>query len=325
MIVPEYWAQARIQRRVQERQVTVRRFGWSDVSEADAQRHADERAGEAMARIESGEKVKRRESKVPYNGADGLPIREEIVARHNEVIITRNSYGALCLNTPDVLFADVDFVREPGARIYLVSFALVLLAALATGLYIQSWRIFFPVAIGACILAPLLAAAIHKLIEKVTGGPESRAKKRIARFSDQNPDWRLRVYRTPAGYRVLAMHRLFDPNGEDTLEFLHALHSDPIYIRMCRNQRCFRARLSPKPWRIGIESHMKPRPGVWPIKPERIPERREWIAHYEEAARGYAACRFEKSVGNGTTDSRVEYVQSLHDEYCGASSDLPIA
>jgi len=36
-----------------------------------------------------------------------VPIREEIVSRHGDTIITRNSYGARCLNTPNALFADI--------------------------------------------------------------------------------------------------------------------------------------------------------------------------------------------------------------------------
>ena len=44
-----------------------------------------------------------REPRMPYNGAAGVPIREEIVGRHGETVITRNSYGARCLNMPNVL------------------------------------------------------------------------------------------------------------------------------------------------------------------------------------------------------------------------------
>jgi len=58
----------------------------------------------------SGEKLIRREPKIPYKGAAGVPIREEIVSRHGETIITRNAYGARCLNTPNVLFADVRYL-----------------------------------------------------------------------------------------------------------------------------------------------------------------------------------------------------------------------
>ena len=41
MIVPQYWAEARRRHRDSKRQITVRRFGWSDVSERDAQIMAD--------------------------------------------------------------------------------------------------------------------------------------------------------------------------------------------------------------------------------------------------------------------------------------------
>src|SRR6187455_1005744 len=104
MIVPQFWAEARIQQTRPLRRITVRRFGWSDVSQEEAQAHAEARAREAFDRIASGEVLRRREPRVPYSGADGVPIREEILERHGDVIITRNVYGARCLNTPNVAF-----------------------------------------------------------------------------------------------------------------------------------------------------------------------------------------------------------------------------
>lgn len=102
MIVPAFWAEARAQRREQNRQVTVRRFGWSDESLTAAQAHAETRAAEALLRIWSGDKkLLRREPKIAYNGAHGVPIREEIIARQGDAIVTRNGYGAHCLNTPN--------------------------------------------------------------------------------------------------------------------------------------------------------------------------------------------------------------------------------
>jgi hypothetical protein len=94
MIVPQYCAEGRLQHRDQRRQVTVRRFGWSDVSQADAQANADARVQAALARVVAGETIPKREPKVAYHGAAGVPIREEIVGRHGDTIITRNSYGA---------------------------------------------------------------------------------------------------------------------------------------------------------------------------------------------------------------------------------------
>ena len=70
MIVPDHWAEARRQHRARGRQVTVRRFGWSETDPAAAQAMADARADEALARVLAGEKLARREPKRAYNGAD---------------------------------------------------------------------------------------------------------------------------------------------------------------------------------------------------------------------------------------------------------------
>ena len=88
MIVPQYWAEGRLQHRARGKQVTVRRFGWSDDSQEDAQAHADARVREAFDRVLAGEKLPRRDYKQPYNGAEGLPIREEIISRHGDSIIS---------------------------------------------------------------------------------------------------------------------------------------------------------------------------------------------------------------------------------------------
>ena len=112
MIVPEHWAEAREQVRQRGRSITVRRYGWSDESPEAAHAHARQRVRVALDAILSGAKLPRREMRSNY-GVVGVPIREQIVARHGEVVITRNSYGALCLNTPDVLFADVDLEESP--------------------------------------------------------------------------------------------------------------------------------------------------------------------------------------------------------------------
>jgi len=76
---------------VGDRQITARRFGWSDSSQKDAQRRAEERVQEAFEKLARGEKLTHRENKVRNNGADGVPIREEIVDRLDDIVVTRNS------------------------------------------------------------------------------------------------------------------------------------------------------------------------------------------------------------------------------------------
>jgi len=76
MIVPAYWAEARLQARFRGRPVVVRRFGWSDEGPAEAQVHADRRANEALNAILAGQALPRREVRSNY-GVEGVPIREQ--------------------------------------------------------------------------------------------------------------------------------------------------------------------------------------------------------------------------------------------------------
>ncbi len=325
MIVPEFWAEAKERVVISGKSRTLKRFGWSDVGEDEAHAHAKKRVQEAADRLRSGQQVRTVDHKVPYNGAEGLPIREEIVSRHGDAVITRNSYGALCLNTPDTVFADVDIDEPRRGWLNLVYF----LPFVAVG-YIFSrefgtyWVMAVAVLIGLFV-SGLLAEGTNWVVNRARPDPYTAARSRIERFAADHPDWNLRLYRTPKGFRVLVMHRTFDPGERDAFDFLERIGSDPLYVRMCRNQKCFRARVSPKPWRIGVQEHIKPRPGVWPINPERMPARRAWIRRYEELATDFASCRFEASLGGGRVDRQCDRIRVVHDRQCKAELDLPLA
>jgi hypothetical protein len=325
MIVPRYWAEGRAQHRAKGKQVTIRRFGWSQTSEAEAQANADARANEGLQRVLSGEKLIRREPKVPYNGAEGVPIREEIVAEHGETVITRNSYGALCLNTPDVLFADVDFAPRSTAQAGCLIMLLLLVPSAWKAWDSGSFKLFIGLAISSLVVGQLLGWSGRRIFTLLSGGSKNIAFRRLRRFVNSHRDWRLRVYRTPAGLRVLAMHRFFKPDEPAVKKFFQALGGDPVYVRMCQLQHCFRARVSPKPWRIGMETHMKPRPGVWPVSPEKLPARRAWVDAYHEKAATYSSCQFDSEMGDGPVHPGVQVVQKLHDQLSRAESGLPAA
>ncbi|MBK9386805.1 MAG: hypothetical protein IPN34_18480 [Planctomycetes bacterium] len=326
MIVPAHWAEASRQHRASGKQITVRRFGWSEHSPAEAQAMAEARAGDALARAIAGEKLPRRERKVPYNGAEGVPIREEILANVGDAVITRNSYGARCLNTPYVFFADIDHPEGASLRTHLGSFLLVLVAGA-----IAAW--FFGHQIFGVILTLIGLSGTARAVDffwrrrvRSHGGLEGLALERVERCVRRDPSLGLRVYRTPRGLRVLATNRSFDPLEPAVQELFRALEVDPLYARMCTRQRCFRARLSAKPWRIGISEHLKPRPGVWPVRPEQRPRRERWVAEYERRARDFAACFHVATYGNPEFDPRVRPVVELHDAECRALEvGMPLA
>ncbi len=322
MIVPSYWSEAKRSIKLPSgQQRSLRRFGWSDLSERDALQLAEQRLEAAIQEAIAGNPVETRDRKVPYNGSDGVPIREEIVERFGDHLITRNSYGALCLNTPDVLFADIDAadqVPKPHSCL-----AFLLLAALGAGAaaLLQHW---LPLLIAAVLYIAWtnLEKSHLKQLESKVG---DRLKERLREYGLQHPESRLRLYQTPAGYRILAMHQEFNPTDESTQKLLEQFGSDKLYVTMCRRQACFRARVSPKPWRVGLGEHMKPRPGVWPIRPERMPDREAWVLRYIKACQGYASCRFIEEFGQGRSCRRALEVKKIHDQLCHSDSGEPIA
>ena len=322
MIIPKYWAEAKIKTQLEKRQITIKRFGWSDLNIEEAQTHAETRVAEALEKLKSHQDIRKFDHKIPYNSNEGLPIREEIIDQLDDVIITRNSYGALCLNTPDVLFADIDFNDTPSQPLYFAGlFALFLLCAVSALLF-KSWIVL---GIGMLFSIMISRQTAEKLLEiqhRFISNPEQQGLALIRSFSQSHPTWHLRVYRTPKGFRVLVMHQIFDPRGEEAQQLFNALQADPNYVRMCKNQNCFRARISPKPWRIGLEAL---RSGVWPVKEQSMHARKVWVDEYQTRAEEYASCKFVEQLGSQLTHPKAKHVQSIHDPYCNANLNLEIA
>ena len=62
----------------------------------------------------------------------------------------------------------------------------------------------------------------------------------------------MRLYRTRAGYRGIVTDRTGEPGDSFTDEFFAATGTDKQYARLCRVQKSYRARLTPKHWRLGV-------------------------------------------------------------------------
>lgn len=100
------------------------------------------------------------------------------------------------------------------------------------------------------------------------------------------------------------------------------LGCDPLYVRLCRSQQSFRARLTPKPWRCGVASP----PSRFPHEtPERAAAFERWLAAYDACCERYAVCEALPSVGDDFVSSDVAPLVSLHDEATRASTGLPLA
>ncbi len=132
-----------------------------------------------------------------------------------------------------------------------------------------------------------------------------------------------RIYRTAAaGFRVLATDPVFKPGSPEAEKLMTQLDADPAFVRLCRAQESFRARLTPKPWRCGCE-----RPAVrFPREHAHDEERfSEWLQRYDKACDAKATCRMVEEVGRRRVHPDVAPILSAHDRVTKATSRLPLA
>lgn len=263
MRIPKFWARA-----------TRDGFeapGWSFTSVAEAARVAEQRVTLLIQNLTRG-----RDEAGRYLYGD-RPVREPIVETlgTDEAVVTRNAYGALCLNTQDVAFVDVD--------------------AADVGMVAR------------------LAAKIRSTDIK------DAALDRIRKAAARHPDWGLRIYRTAAGFRVVAVHARIQPSTNQAADLMSELGADPLYRKLCALHDSFRARLTPKPWRIGV-----PRmPGVFPWRDAEVEQRvTRWIDQYESASAGHSVCELVEMLGHDAHDPVIECVLAHHDQRTLGSSPL---
>ncbi|MBP5226691.1 MAG: hypothetical protein J6336_04840 [Kiritimatiellae bacterium] len=234
--------------------------------------------------------------------ADGTyeqPICEEILRRIDpRNVITRNRYGAEVLNSETVCFLDID----DGAD-----------------------------AIQSCILGCLGAIFILPFLVLgdlfgLGGNVPHDGRKLFARLrrlirEPATADLAFRLYRTAAGYRVIVNGAGLAPDSERFNLLVKRLHVDPLYAILCRKQRCFRARLTPKPHRLRQKQLLYPSAARYPITDPALRAAVDaWLPAYTERCRRYAVCRFLGEVGTPFRNPIV----TLHDEATGALSNRPL-
>lgn len=337
MQIPRYWAQARLRHETSPRHgATVQRWGWSDQSPDAAQAHAQQRAQAALDQVLSAPQARnldarfqRMERLGEYGLNDQTPIREEILGQRGRAVMTRNSYGAHCLNTPDVAIADMDFPpqpKPPSAAPLLIAAFFALAACFV--IFAQGGALPAMVVLAGTVV--VMALWLRRLLnarQKQAGSADPRqlALERVTAFSQQHPDWGLRVYSTPKGLRIIVTHETMAPTDGAVQNLFAALQVDPIYQRLCLQQQCFRARVTGKPWRMGM-SGPSPQVRRWPVAANQLAARADWTHVYDKQAAQYSACRFVAQLGQARIAMDIQALVDWHDEACRAEeSQLPLA
>jgi hypothetical protein len=169
---------------------------------------------------------------------------------------------------------------------------------------------------------PSSGGLLSGLFGKKPTDPAEAALARLREWQARQPEWALRIYRTKAGMRLLATHDHFDPVSSDTQRLLASLGSDPLYTTLCRTQACFRARLTPKPWRIGLKTPIWHYPFETSAHEARF---QAWLQSYDAAAPRYAVCRLLAELGPRSQTAEASAVLTIHDRYACPPGNLPLA
>ena len=152
-------------------------------------------------------------------------------------------------------------------------------------------------------------------------GPPAAVVPLIQQVADSN-GLAARVYKTAAGYRALITSERIQAGSTRSDVLLEQFDADPLYVRLCRMQESFRARLSAKPWRCGSTVPPVAFPYVTAQEEARF---RQWEAQYTPAAARYATCHFLTWIGPGRMDPSLEDLVFSHDVETKASSMQPLA
>jgi hypothetical protein len=261
-------------------------WGGSDISPEDAQAIAAQRARTMVAEVLAADDPGLHHYEYQRHDLPE-PIVQEVEDSNGARIaaITINRYGANVLNTARLVFVDVDLPEQQNGS----------------------------------------GGLLGKLFGRKTPASDSadEAMERLRAWSRQSTSHGARVYRTAAGLRYLLTHPSMAPDGGDTGRLMEQLGADPLYARLCRAQGSFRARLSPKPWRIGVRGTPK-------LSFEKLADASDgvnaWLRTYEQACGGYAVCELVDEVGNTRPpDDDTARLVSLHDDVAKVGSGLPLA
>lgn len=138
--------------------------------------------------------------------------------------------------------------------------------------------------------------------------PERRLLDVMRQIHAEHPKLSMRLYRTAKGWRVLLAGEGIELDSPLVDTLFHRLHVDPLYRDLCRKQACWRARLTPKPFRL----QLPPCPQA-ECSEDAASVQAEWVQEYERACEGRAVCRLVESFGPRLRDG----IPELHDELTG--------
>jgi hypothetical protein len=151
---------------------------------------------------------------------------------------------------------------------------------------------------------------------------QAQALEKIKACQKIHPNLNFIVYQTFAGFRIIITGHNYAASTKQTIALFEELGVDKLYAKLCRVQECYRARLTPKPWRCKSTTppYRFPR-----VNAEQQSLFEIWREGYEENSEKYAVCYKVEQLGKRYVSADIDKIISLHDDYVLKQKKLPLA
>lgn len=283
VLIPKYWARSRQAPGGKDDCLLLQTWGWSDASLATALDHAERRLQALLQRVQDARDL--RHAGAYYTNGE-RPLREEV--------LEASPGGA-----------------DDGE-------AIVTRNRYGAAILNTSSLLFLDIDLPAPQRRGLFAWFARP--RPAPQSPEARLD-RLKSDLVAHSTASFRLYRTARGFRALAVDRSFDPVGDEACGLMQAVGADPMFLRLCRGQKSFRARLTPKPWRCGVPNP----PDAYPRSSAGAQAFSAWLQTYSATARQFATCRYLETLGGSPALGKFASLIEYHDAHTQAAEPLPLA
>lgn len=129
-----------------------------------------------------------------------------------------------------------------------------------------------------------------------------------------------RVYRTYGGLRPICISDFFKIAAGVSSRVMRDLNCDMDYLAVSRRISTFGCRISPKPFRVGM--NMTQDFDFYNMLPY---EKKEWLEEYNEKSKGYKTCEFLLQTSDCEIPQSIQNFIKVHEEKTKCGMDLPFA
>ena len=154
-------------------------------------------------------------------------LREPIFTLLDGGWVTYNSYDALCLNLAQIWIADIDFDDIISRRQWQKRCKKEDVAAFSQFFWGGAEESSF---VHDNLRAELVSVSARNIALSLSEG-------------------KYRLYETCGGLRIIRIDKPVEPRSRESVKNHISSYTDHRYQQLCLYQNCYRARLTPKPWR----------------------------------------------------------------------------